>query len=267
MPYTGALVKAARYPTTDVAPGPVDPGHEAGKEEDNPNPFAGGKAGPGPDWGSPGLWVAPETTAPQSGTRPATGGHWAGDTPGLIQPRLGWVAASAVARDQITYAHSRRDASTDQQIPHVPRFQFRGQGNTVDRIEGTSGWETGLTGPLARGPNVYAQNNPPTEVYGGAGMRDGYDVVTFGQYQTPLPLERRYRIRAVAREEVHLPVDTPPITDAAPYTSWSSGTQTAAQATMRPRLWSPPSTTAMSDATMAGQADVTGSEWASDGWA
>lgn len=266
MPYTGNLMKDARYPTTRLAPGPVDPGHTAGREEDNPSPFGGGTAPVGPDWGNPGLWVAPEEAAPQSGAQPNHGGHMGPHRQPLVNPRIGWVDSQRVAADQMLTAHGCSDASTAQQQPEVPRFQFQGQGNVVERRGGQHGWEEGMSGPLARGPNVYGQNNPPTEVYDGAGMRYGFDTITFGNYITPHRFERNYRIRAVAREEIHMPVDTPAIQDAAPYTSFSSGTQTAESPWMRPRLWAPPASTAMSDATMAAESDTAG-QFASDGWA
>lgn len=267
MPYTGNLKRQqARYPTTVLAGGSVDGGHAAGAEPDSGDMWAGGAAEPGPDYGNPGQWIDGGPGAPQTAVRPDAQSHVSTTAQGLTPPQLGWVAGAQVAQRQMLAAHSARDAATVLNQPVIPLFDFRGQRNTVEKVEGNRGWDTAQSGALARGSNVYAQNNPPTEVYGGEGMRYGYDCVTFGYYETPLRFERNYRIRALAREEVHFPVDTPAIQNAAPYTGFSSGTQIAKPVLFNfPRLFAPASTSAISDSTMAQQEPQPDSGFAQDG--
>lgn len=267
MPYTGNLVMSARYPTSNMSVG-VSEEHRAGAAPDDADLFGGSApAGPGPDYGSPGRWVDPELGAPQTaGLRYDPQSHVSRTAPRLTAPRLGWVEAQQVAQAQMLAAHSARDSATEASKPREQQFEFRGQRNLVNRQEGQRSWEPGLSGPLARGANSYAQNNPSTIVYDGEGMRYGYDVLTWGEYRTPVPFERRYRIRAVAREEVHFPVDTPVIDNARPGGNFGSGTQTTHKPWSIPRLFAPPSAHAMSDVTMSTQGDATAGGFAADGW-
>lgn len=267
MTYTGNLIQSARFPTVELSAG-LKSDHAAGAEPDDADVFGGSApAGPGPDYGSPGLWVAPETQAPGSGMPLDASSHWTYDGPALTPPRLGWVDAGYVARDQMMKSHSARDASTARAIPTEPQFQFRGQGNIVNRQMGQASWEPGLSGPLARGSNSYDENNPPTEVYDGAGWRRGYDTLTWGEYTSPTVQQMRYQLRAVATETVHFPVDTPAVPNAVPGGGWGTGTQTQLSPYgSTPRLFAPPSQSAISDATMAQQSEPV-SEFVSDGWA
>lgn len=266
MPYTGNLVRQSRYPTVELSSG-LKMDHAAGAEPDDADMFGGSApAQPGPDWGSPGLWVAPERDAPHTGVHPDPTGHWAPSAPALTPPRLGWVDAQYVARDQMIASHSARDASTDQSYPTEPQFLSRGLGAIVNRQQGQRSWEPGLSGPLARGSNSYAQNNPATEVYDGEGMRYGYDVLTWGEYTSPTVQAMQYNLRAVGREEVHFPVDTPEVKDPGPFSGFGTGTMTAQSPFGNwPRLFTPPGTSAMSDVSMASQGE-TDSPFASDGW-
>jgi hypothetical protein len=266
MTYTGNLVQNARYPTVALSAGLL-PDHQAGAEPDDADIFGGnGPAPAGPDWGSPGMWVAPETAAPQSGTRPDPSSHWAYSAPSLTPPSLGWVDAQYVARDQMMNSHSAVDAATASSLPTEAQFRFTGQGNIVNRQEGQVSWEPELSGPLARGNNSYSENNPSTEVYGGAGWRRGYDTLTWGEYSSPGPQQMQYQLRAVGAEEVSFPVDTPALQNPGPYSGWGTGTQVQQSPYgSTPRLFAAPSTSAISDATMAQQADPTG-DFSSDGW-
>ncbi|MBW5252047.1 hypothetical protein JGS39_24110 [Streptomyces sp. P01-B04] len=266
MVYSGNLVQQARYPTVALSVA-LSGDHAAGAEPDDADMFGGtAPAGPGPDYGSPGLWVAPETAAPASGMPMDPSSHWAYDAPALTPPRLGWVDAQYVARDQMLKSHGAVDASTVTSLPREPQFQFQGQGNIVNRQQGQTSWEPELSGPLARGPNSYAENNPSTEVYDGAGMRLGYDTLTWGEYSSPGPQQMQYQLRAVGAEEVNFPVDTPAIPNSAPYSGWGTGTQIQQSPYGSiPRLFAAPSTSAISDATMAEQQDA-GGEFSSDGW-
>ena len=267
MPYTGNLVQEARYPTVELS-ARLHPEHVAGAAPDDADMWGGSaRPEPGPDYGSPGLWVAPETEAPQTPGRPDPQSHTSPTAPRLTPPRLGWVEAQQVARDQMMAAHSARDSGTDASLPREAQFTFTGQGNIVNRQMGQRSWEPGLSGPLARGRNSYAQNNPPTEVYGGEGMRYGYDVLTWGEYSSPTVQAMRYTLRAVGREEVHFPVDTPVIENARPGGNFGSGTQTARSPFGGlPRIFQPPAVTAMSDVTMAQEQTTGMSDFASDGW-
>lgn len=266
MPYTGNIMQEARYPTVAMSAS-LHTEHTAGSVPDDADLFGGsGPAGPGPDYGSPGLWVDPSTAAPQTTERPDAQTHHAATAPRLTPPRLGWVQAQQVARDQMMAAHSARDADTAASLPREDQFTFAGQRNLVNRQQGQRSWEAGLSGPLARGRNSYAQNNPSTPVYGGEGMRYGYDVLTWGEYRSPTVQRMRYTLRAVGREQVHFPVNTPPVQDPRPFTGFGSGTQRfSAGPFNRPRLFQPPAVTAISDVTMAESQAVAG-DFASDGW-
>lgn len=266
MAYTGNLVSQARYPTVELS-APLHPEHTAGAVPDDADVFGGhAPAGPGPDYGSPGLWVGAEESAPHTPGRPDPQSHTSPTAPRLTPPRLGWVAAQGVARDQMMAAHSARDSGTDASLPREPQFTFTGQRNIVNRVQGLGPWEPGMSGPLARGRNGYDQNNPPTVVYDGAGMRLGYDTVTWGEYRSPTVQAMRYRLRAVGREEVHFPVDTPAIEGARPGRGWGTGIQTAVSLPNKPRLFQAPGVSAMSDVTMAEDQADDGGGFASDGW-
>lgn len=267
MAYTGNLVQQARYPTVALSAGLKDD-HAAGAEPDDADIFGGSApAGPGPDYGSPGLWVGPTPETPGSGLPVDESSHWAHTAPALTPPRLGWVDAQYVSRDQMLKAHGARDAATVTSLPSENQFTFRGQANLVNRQEGQASWEPELSGPLARGSNSYAQNNPGTEVYGGAGMRRGYDTLTWGEYSSPFPQQMQYQLRAVGREEAYFPVDTPAVTDPVPGGGWGTGTQTQLSPYGSiPRLFSAPNTSAISDATMAEQDAPADGGFASDGW-
>lgn len=270
MPYTGNLAQTARYPTVALS-APIHDDHAAGAAPDDADMWGGqAPAGPGPDWGSPGLWVDREQAPPQSGSRPDAQSHVSLTGPRMDANRLGWVMAQQAGQAQMLASHAVRDAGTDLSLPRESQFQFLGQRNAVDRQQGQRSWEPGLSGPLARGRNSYAQNNPPTEVYGGEGMRYGYDTLTWGEYRTPLPMAMKYGLRAVGMEQVHFPVDTPPVADPSMRSSFSSGTQTARNVLFNvPRMYAPPSSTSISDATMAAQGDAQGDGgdgFASDGW-
>lgn len=266
MPYTGNLAKTARYPTNDLS-ADIAPDHAAGKTPDAMDLWgAQDPAGPGPDYGSPGLWVGVQQDAPQSAWRPDPMRHTAPDPPRLDPARVGWVAAQQVAAREMLRTHSASDADTILSMPVQPSFDFAGQRNSITRQEGVTSWEPGLSGPLARGRNSYAQNNPPTEVYGGAGMRRGYDTITYGFYRTPLPMQMQYHLRAVAGQTVQFPVDTPQVSPNM-RTSFSTGTQTARPVLHSiPRLYAAPSSTSISDATMAAAPPVEAAGFASDGW-
>lgn len=267
MPYTGNLVASARYPTVDLST-PLDGAHAAGAAPDDADMFGGSApAGPGPDYGSPGIWVAPEQTAPGSGVHPDRAGHWADSAPALTPTRLGWVEGQYVARDQLLSSHSATDSGTEQSYPREAQFLSAGLGTIVNRQPGQHSWEPGLSGPLARGSNSYAQNNPSSEVYDGEGMRYGYDVLTWGEYRSPTKQAMEYNLRAVARQDVAFPVDTPALADPAPYSGFGTGTQTQRSPYGSwPRLFTPPNTSAISDATMATQQPPADNGFASDGW-
>lgn len=266
MAYTGNLAQTARYPTVNLS-ADIAPDHAADKVPDDADLWGGqNPAGPGPDYGSPGLWVGVQQDAPQAPWRPDPTGHTAPDPPRLDPVRLGWVASQQVAAREMMRTHSAHDADLRLSLPVERNFEFRGQGNAVIRQQGQHSWEPGLTGPLARGRNSYAQNNPPTEVYGGAGMRYGYDTLTWGAYKSPVPMQMQYHIRAVAGQTVQFPVDTPQVTPNM-RTSFSTGTQIARPVLHAiPRLYAPPSATSISDATMAGAPAPEPSGFASDGW-
>lgn len=268
MPYTGNLAQTARYPTVDLS-SKLDQAHAAGAVPDDADMWGSqGPAEPGPDWGSPGMWVGGDDSGPTgTGWRPDPTSHSAPAPPRLDPPRAGWVAAQQIAAREMMRTHSQRDADLDLSNPGVPLFNFQGQRNEVDRQEGQRSWEPGLTGPLARGRNSYAQNNPSSIVYGGEGMRYGYDVLTWGFYRTPTPMQMQYHLRAVAGQTVQFPVDTPQVTPNA-RASFSTGTQIAMPVNFTtPRTYVPPSSTSISDATMAAQpATVDDTNFASDGW-
>jgi hypothetical protein len=266
VPYTGNLALTARFPSVNLS-SDIAPDHAAGKVPDD-NDLWGGQtpAGPGPDYGSPGLWVGVQQDAPQAPWRPDPMGHMAPDPPRLDPPRVGWVAAQQVAAREMMRTHGATDADLYLSLPRQPDFDFVGQANSVVRQEGLTSWEPGLSGPLARGRNSYAQNNPPTEVYGGAGMRLGYDTITYGFYRTPIPMQMQYHLRAVAGQRVQFPVDTPQVTPNM-RTSFSTGTQIARPVLHAiPRLYASPSATSISDATMAAAPAVDPGGFASDGW-
>lgn len=266
MPYTGNLVNNSRYPVVALS-APLHPEHTAGAVPDDADVFGGSApAEPGPDYGSPGLWVDAGEASPDTPGRPDPQSHTAPTSPKLTPPRLGWVDAQQVARAQMMASHSARDSGTAASLPAEPQFTFSGQGNLINRQQGLGPWEPGLTGPLARGRNGYDQNNPSSIVYDGAGMRLGYDVFTWGEYKSPTVQRMRYMLRAVGREEVHFPRDTPAIENARPGGGWGTGTQTAAFLPNRPRLFQPPGTNAMSDVVMAQDRADDGGGFASDGW-
>jgi hypothetical protein len=253
MPYTGNLAISARYPAVDLS-ADIEPAHAAGRAPDAADMWGGqNPAAPGPDYGRPGLWVGgDDTSAPQAPWRPDPTGHTAECPPRLDPPRAGWVEAQQVAAREMMRTHSADDAELYLSLPQERQFAFLGQTNTVTRQEGQRSWEPGLTGPLARGRNSYAQNNPATAVYGGEGMRYGYDTITYGYYRTPLPMMMRYRLRALATQSVQFPVDTPPVDNPSMRASFSSGIQIARPVLNAvPRLYAPPSSTSISDATMA----------------
>lgn len=268
MPYTGNLAQTARYPSVDLAPR-LDGAHAAGAVPDDHDIWGSqDPAGPGPDYGNPGMWVGGDDAGPQGGTgwRPDPTAHEAPAPPRLDPPRAGWVANQQIAAREMMRTHSARDADLTLSLPVQTQFLFAGQRNEVDRQQGQHTWESGLTGPLARGRNGYAQNNPPTIVYDGAGMRYGYDTLTWGYYRTPLPMQMRYALRAVASQTVAFPVDTPATLQNS-RTSFSSGTQIAAPVNWaRPRLYAPPSSTSISDATMAAAPAEPSDTFATDGW-
>lgn len=265
MPLTGNLVQTARYPTVALS-APLSGDHTAGAVPDAKDIFGGdAPAEPGPDYGTPGVWVAPEETTPHTPWRPDRLTHQAATAPRLTPERLGWVEAQYVARDQMMIAHGYSDASTALKEPQQPEVESAGAGNIVNRQQGLTSWESGLSGPLARGRNSYAQNNPGTVVYDGAGLRLGYDVLTWGEYHSPTKQAMEYQLRAVPRQTVTFPVDTPPVQDPMPFTSPFSGTQTALSPYGgRPRLFTPPNTSGMSDVAMA-TAPAPTSTFASDG--
>lgn len=267
MPYTGNLMNQGRYPTMDLSTG-LRSDHTAGAEPDDPDLWGGSApAGPGPDYGQPGVWVAdPDPAAPHSGVPVETSSHWAESAPSLTPTRLGWVDAQYVSRDQMMAAHSHRDPGTDRAYPQEAQFTSAGLGTIVNRQLGQRSWEPELSGPLARGANSYAQNNPATEVYSGEGMRYGYDVMTWGEYRSPTKQISEYHLRALAREEVNFPVDGPAVDNPAPFTPFGTGTQTQLSPYgSRPRLFAAPGPNAMSEASMAAEAPADGG-FASDGW-
>jgi hypothetical protein len=267
MPLSGNLVNNARYPTVELS-APLDATHAAGAAPDDADIFGGSApAGPGPDYGSPGMWVAPETGTPHTGVHPDAQTHWSTTAPVLTPPRLGWVDAAYVARDQMMKSHSARDSSTSVAIPHESQFLSAGQGNIVNRQQGQMSWEPGLSGPLARGSNSYAENNPSTVVYDGDGWRRGYDTLTWGQYRSPTKQMMEYTLRALGQQDVHFPVDTPALVGQGPGGGFGSGTQIAQSPYGSvPRLYTPPNTSAISDLTMAAQG-LADSGFSSDGWA
>jgi hypothetical protein len=266
MPYTGNIMNRGRYPTMDLSTG-LRADHSAGAEPDDPDLWRGSAAaGPGPDYGSPGVWVDSGPDAPHTGERVESTSHWSDSHPGLTPTRLGWVDSQYVARDQMMAAHSHRDPGTERSYPREAQFTSAGLGTIVNRQQGQASWEPGLSGPLARGSNSYAQNNPASEVYGGEGMRLGYDVLTWGEYRSPTKQISEYHLRALAREEVAFPVDTPAVPDPAPYTPFGTGTMTQLLPYgSRPRLFAAPGPNAMSEASMAAAPPPAG-EFASDGW-
>lgn len=248
MTYTGHLVRQATMPTIRRS-SPVDPVHAS--DQWWPTPWDPKPAPPMPESGAVtvggGFTQAPEAIPYTSGPMLADPTHTAGDGPTAYDNELEWDRQSAEIHDQVTFEPTR-----------YPALLAQGTGYTVDTRDGMAGW-TPPAEVLFSGRNASPQQNPDTDLYGPAGFRTGTDTVTFGQYESPANPWAQYDLRAVEREMVTLPVDTPVPSDPGPYTSPFSGDAWfgASQPLYNePMAYAPPSPTSISDQILA--ADGTG---------
>ena len=250
MPYTGNLVRQATIPRIDQS-SPIDPVHASDQWWETPWSPQPAPPMPGTDAVTVGggFTQGPEAVPHTVGAMLADPTHTAGDGPTAYDNELEWDRQSAHVHDQVTFEPLR-----------YPILPAQGTGYSVTTREGMSGW-TPPTEVLLGGRNASSQQNPDTELYGPSGFRPGSDTVTLGQYASPANPWASYDLRAVERETVVMPVDTPVPADPSPWTSpfsgsmWFGGSQPLFN---QPMMYAPPSTTSISDQILAAETSGAG---------
>lgn len=263
-PYSGAAVRQARFAWKPPVPG-VNVDHTTPDPEPdlfNPVPDA-------PQFQTEQGWTSPPDEAGPSGYPnlaqvPVSHAY---NTPPAVRSGLPYARAQQAMQDRFLNVHSQVNYVPDSIRLYVHATEGQYNEFQLGRMPQAAGQEI-ADGPLAglgNGKNSYDQTNGMTGTYIGdpanvGRYRLGYATRVWGLYQSPTgKFGQDAMLHAYTGLYPAVPTEKPPMTNTAPYTPNSTGTAHWAPAVswQKPRLFSLPSETAITDYGVAGQGDFT----------
>lgn len=256
-PYSGTAVRNAHYSSRPPVPG-LNRDHFTPDPEPDPfNPV------PSPDHGSTdSILTVREEDGPQSdyptlATQPF---HHTYDGQLSVPSGEPYGRAQQAMQERMMVDHSDSNYVPDE----YRRYLHATQGQNNQWVVGRAPQNAGVDpGPelqyLVNGQNSYDHTNQPNEVYAGdpanvGRYRLGYDTKVFGLYQNPMgKFGQDAELHSYTGLHPAIPQAKPQMTDIAPYTWPSTGTAQAPTVphNQTPSLFSLPSETSMTDATLA----------------
>lgn len=219
-----------------------------------PTPEASVAPAPGDVW-------TPYDPTPYSGAVLPTGDHGSSSMAPPIPSGVDQERGDNTVTARMVHAHAYVDYAPNQDVP----YRSASQGRTIGWVDGRA---PAPYSPEAfvTGNNGYDFSNPTSDVYGGDRYRLGTWTPYFGQYEFWQKQGQDAWVRPVQYEVPILPVAKPNISNPAPYSTPSSGTQRFVLPSFQdPRMFSTPSETGMSDFAMANLTAAPASDFTDDG--
>ncbi len=271
-PYSGTAVRNAHFSSRPPAPG-LNKDHFTPDPEPDPfNPV------PTPDHSyTDSILTVREEEGPQSdyptlATQPF---HHTYDGQLSVPSGEPYGRAQQAMQERMMVDHADSNYVPDEYRRYLHATQGQNNQYVVGRMPQNAGVDPGPDLQyLVNGQNSYDHTNQPNEVYAGdpanvGRYRLGYDTKIFGLYQNPMgKFGQDAQLHSYTGQVPQLPQAKPQMTDISPHTWPSTGTAhwAPAPANQTPSLFSLPSETSMTDATIANDfADGAGGSEYTDG--